>query len=203
MINVYKRRKFLQFGLSLGLLFRPKALLSCTLTSNQPKGPFYKKNYSKSIYDLTNNGKALGTKIQISGRVMDKNCKPFKYSKIKIWQANTFGKYNHANDLSKNKIDKNFIGYTSIKTNADGFYSIFTIIPGPYNVGKRMVRPPHIHFSVITENNKLLDTQLYFKDHALNADDFLFKLAKNKKTLELSTKTNTNSILKGNFNLIL
>ena len=37
-------------------------------TPSQPKGPFFKKNRTISINDLSNNGKATGELIKIEGK---------------------------------------------------------------------------------------------------------------------------------------
>ena len=134
----------------------------------QPVGPFFKEKQLSNINDLTNNGKASGKIIKIEGKITDKNCTPYPYSLINIWQANAYGKYNHANDMSNNKFDKYFSGYKKIISDKEGFYSFTTIIPGSYKISQNIIRPPHIHFLVKTKNNKSLSTQLYFKDHPYN-----------------------------------
>ena len=40
-------------------------------TPIQPIGPFYKETKLSNINDLTNNGKALGKKIEIQGKIVD------------------------------------------------------------------------------------------------------------------------------------
>ena len=110
------RRSFLIIILTSVLFWTKKSVYACNLTAKQPKGPFYKSSNKSVQIDLTNNGKAAGKKIQISGKVMDAECKIYPNSIIKVWQANSFGKYNHINDLSKNKKDNNFSGYTTLKT---------------------------------------------------------------------------------------
>ena len=198
------KRNFLIAFLTYPLVCKTKFLYSCSLTAKQPKGPFYKFKNKKTPIDLTNNGKAYGDKVKISGKVMDNQCNPYGNSFIKIWQANSFGKYDHENDLSNNKMDNNFSGYTTIKTDKNGFYKFFTIVPGPYKITKNFFRPPHIHFSVVTQNKKILNTQLYFKNHPLNANDFLYKKIKNKKSVEIVLKKDANSkIQSGVFNFII
>ena len=198
------RRNFICNSLILGCYFIIKKSISCEITPVQPKGPFYKKNISASVQDLTNQGKAAGRKIEISGKVLDKNCEPHKNSKIKVWQANAYGRYHHKRDYSANRIDKNFFGYSFLKTNNDGFYKFTTVIPGAYNIAKDIIRPPHIHFSVQTSQGDILHTQLYFKDHPLNKTDFLFNKVKNKSSLELLLKkSKDNDIPRGTFNFVI
>ena len=165
-LNNYRisRRIFLSLmGLSFAKYLSAKN--DCLFTPSQPAGPFFKDKNLEYINDLTNNGKAHGNIITVSGRVLDKHCNPYSFSKITIWQANAFGKYNHKNDLSRNEYDINFNGYSRIITNKEGFYSFTTIIPGPYKISQNIIRPPHIHVHIDTENNKFLIVCLHRIEH--------------------------------------
>ena len=66
-----------------------------------------------------------------------------------------------------------------------GEYSFNTILPGSYIVTKDLTRTPHIHFKV-TNNQKQLTTQMYFKGNEMNKKDFLFKNTHNNSVLEAS-----------------
>ena len=179
------------------------AKLLCPITPSQPKGPFYKKNIL-NVLDMTNKGKALGEIIEIKGIVSNAQCRPEHSCTIKIWQANSFGKYNHKNDLSINQIDPNFVGYNKIKTKKNGSFKFTTILPGPYKVSKNIVRAPHIHLLIKTKGNKELITQLYFKNNLYNKNDFLFKRLKKKELLEVSLKPKKYSKIKtGTLNINL
>tara|TARA_A100001011_G_C14304107_1_gene842231 strand:- start:2163 stop:2702 length:540 start_codon:yes stop_codon:yes gene_type:complete len=151
-----------------------KAYSVCTPTPTQPKGPFYKKIYDKSNNDMTNNGEAIGKKIKVYGNIFDSKCRTIPKAKIEIWQANSFGKYNHKKDLSKSKVDNNFNGYTKIHSNEKGEYFFFTVYPGHYKMSASSIRTPHIHFK-ITTNNKSLTTQMYFKGNKMNESDYFYK----------------------------
>ena len=174
----------------------------CHKTPKQPKGPFFKENKTTSINDLSNNGKATGELIKIEGKILDKSCKPYPFCVIDIWQANSYGKYNHENDFSKNKIDEFFYGYKRITSDKDGNYFFTTIFPGSYKVSKDIVRPPHIHLLIKTKNNKSLTTQIYFKNHPHNKNDFIFNSVKSKSLLEVSLKK-SNNLSKGLFNITI
>ena len=177
---------------------------SCPTTPYQPKGPFFKATNLPNNIDLTNNGKAQGEIVKIEGKVIDNLCRPHSNCYIKIWQANKHGKYNHENDFSLNRKDKNFLGYSFIKTDNNGFYKFITIIPGSYKISKKIIRPPHIHLYLRTKDNKTLSTQLYFKGHKNNAQDFLYRRVKNKHLIEIETKkNNSDKYLSSNFNIVL
>ena len=146
MKNKLNRRTLLNFILGYSLTQSLDAKLLCNITPKQPKGPFYKKKNLVNAVDMTNQGKAEGEIIEIKGSVVNTSCEPESFCLIKIWQANSFGKYNHKNDFSKNKADPNFKGYNTIRTNKNGFFHFTTILPGTYNISNNIIRPPHIHF---------------------------------------------------------
>ena len=140
---------------------------NCKNTPQQFTGPFYKMPSKISNNDMTNNGKAIGKKIKVYGKVLDNNCKPITNAVLDIWQANSFGKYNHQSDLSESRKDNNFYGYMRLLSNKKGEYSFNTVVPRSYKVSKDLTRTPHIHFRV---KNKLkqLTTQMYFKENEMN-----------------------------------
>ncbi len=203
MKKIINRRNFVISTLGCSLIRSPFANPICDITPSQPKGPFYKKEYLLNSSDMTSKGKALGEKIQIEGRVLDKNCTPQPLSLIKIWQANSFGKYNHKNDFSKNAYDPNFSGYNKIYTNNDGFYKLITIYPGSYIISKNIIRPPHIHILVKTKENKELVTQIYFKGHPNNKNDVLYKRLKMGNLLEVKLSKLNNGIRNGVFDIVV
>ena len=157
--------------------------INCKNTPPQSTGPFYKVPSKIFNNDMTNNGKAIGKKIKVYGKVLDNKCKPITNAVLDIWQANSFGKYNHQADLSESRKDNNFYGYMRLLSNKKGEYSFNTILPGSYKVSKDLIRTPHIHFKV-TNNKKQLTTQMYFKGNEMNKKDFLFKNTHNNSALE-------------------
>ncbi len=156
---------------------------NCKNTPPQSTGPFYKVPSKIFNNDMTNNGKASGKRIKVYGKVLDNKCKPITNAVLDIWQANSFGKYNHQADLSESRKDNDFYGYIRLESNEEGEYSFNTILPGSYKVSKNLIRTPHIHFKV-TNNQKQLTTQMYFKGNEMNNKDFLFKNTYNNNALE-------------------
>lgn len=196
------RRVFLA-SLFFAILSSAKARKICSLTPSQPAGPFFKKDNVYQISDMTNNGKAKGKIVSIQGRIQNKHCIPYPFSKMIVWQANAYGKYNHDNDLSKNKIDPNFDGYIKLLSDEDGFYNFTTIIPGTYKISETIKRPPHIHIFIQTKTNKKIITQLYIKNHPLNKKDFLFNKDKKNSLLELDFKRSSASSDYANYDFII
>ena len=158
---------------------------NCKNTPPQSTGPFYKVPSKIFNNDMTNNGKAIGKRIKVYGKVLNNKCKPISNAVLDIWQANSFGKYNHQADLSESRKDNEFYGYMRLLSNERGEYSFNTILPGSYRVSKDLIRTPHIHFKV-TNNKKQLTTQMYFKGNEMNNKDFLFKNTNNNSALEAS-----------------
>ena len=156
---------------------------NCKITPPQSTGPFYKEPSKIFNNDMTNNGKAIGKRIKVYGKVLNNKCKPISNAVLDIWQANSFGKYNHEADLSESRKDNEFYGYMRLLSNERGEYSFNTILPGSYKVSKDLTRTPHIHFKVMN-NKKQLTTQMYFKGNEMNNKDFLFKNTNNSSALE-------------------
>ena len=174
---------------------------NCKITPPQSTGPFYKVPSKIFNNDMTNNGKAIGKRIKVYGKVLNNKCKPISNAVLDIWQANSFGKYNHQADLSESRKDNEFYGYMRLLSNERGEYSFNTILPGSYRVSKDLIRTPHIHFKV-TNNKKQLTTQMYFKGNEMNNKDFLFKSTNNNSALEASIDKNS-SKLKYKFDIII
>ena len=156
---------------------------NCKKTPQQSIGPFYKVPSKIFNNDMTNSGKAIGKRIKVYGKILDNKCKPITNAILDIWQANSFGKYNHRADLSESRKDNDFYGYMRLLSNEKGEYSFNTILPGSYKVSKDLTRTPHIHFKV-KNNTKQLTTQMYFKGNEMNKKDFLFKNTHNNSALE-------------------
>ena len=95
------------------------------------------------------------------GRVMNLRGQPVAGVKLEIWQANAAGKYTHPNDLNPAPVDPNFEGYATVVTDSEGRYRFKTVRPGAYPVVADYIRPPHIHFDITGQVNRLI-TQMYF-----------------------------------------
>ena len=76
-------------------------------------------------------------------------------------------------------------------------------MPGSYKIGKKFIRTPHIHLSVNISRNKEFFTQVYFKDHTLNKNDFLLNSTKNNNLLMMKFKKNEVGLLSSYFNIVV
>jgi protocatechuate 3,4-dioxygenase, beta subunit len=121
-------------------------------------------------------GVAQGEIIEIAGRILNRHGEPVRGVGLTIWQANTFGRYAHSNDANSAPLDPNFVGCAYIRSDNDGAYRIKTVKPGAYPAGPNWTRPPHIHFEVHGQFERLI-TQMYFPGEPLNNCDRLLNTA--------------------------
>jgi protocatechuate 3,4-dioxygenase, beta subunit len=181
------RRHFLGAGVALPLtaLAAPAAPPeACGVTPRQTSGPFYPvfEQVDKDV-DLTkltgHDRPARGEHIRVQGRVLDTACKPVAGALVDLWQADSFGRYNHPADPNPARQDANFQGWGQTVTDAEGRYSFKTIKPSSYPMeflGDKPdpaagYRTPHIHFRVSKRGYVELATQMYFAGEKLNDID--------------------------------
>jgi protocatechuate 3,4-dioxygenase, beta subunit len=145
-------------------------------TPSQTEGPFYPQSFADCTdSDLTiigqNHVSAQGQSVWIEGTLSDSKGKVISGAIIDVWQACASGRYNHPSETNPAPLDKQFQFAARLHTDSEGSYRFKTIIPGVYPATDQWQRPPHIHFRVEVEGVHLLTTQMYFKDHPLNARD--------------------------------
>lgn len=175
-------------GLALSGGIRAVRAQTLKRTPGQILGPFYpvlKPPYQGA--DLTTipgkPGRATGQVIHVMGRVLNLAGQPVPGARVEIWQANTYGRYTHPSDTNPAPLDPNFEGFAVLTTDAEGRYRFKTIKPGAYPAGPSLMRPPHIHFEVTGQINRLV-TQMYFAGEPLNDQDpFLQSAGANKDNL--------------------
>lgn len=150
-------------------------------TPDQILGPFFPTGQTLVPHsDLTSvkglKGRPQGEIIEVTGRVLNLASEPVCGVPVTIWQANSFGRYAHTNDTNPAPLDLNFVGCVGIRSDSNGVYRIKTVKPGAYPAGPDWLRPPHIHFEVHGQSERLV-TQMYFPDEPLNAFDRLLNAA--------------------------
>lgn len=149
-------------------------------TPSQTEGPFYTPD-SPQRKSLLEPGLS-GTPIIVTGQVLSSDCTPIAGALVDCWHTNDQGEYDNS-------------GYTLRGhqfTDADGRYSIETIVPGIYPGRTR-----HFHIKVQAPNQPVLTTQLYFPDESTNQGDFLFS-----SSLLMSIE-DSDDIKKATFNFVL
>lgn len=151
-------------------------------TVAQTEGPYYPtRDQADEDPDLTQvrgrPGRAKGDVIFVRGRVLDEACQPVVGALVEIWQANTWGRYDHEKDAANPRpLDPSFQSWAEMVTDREGRFRFKTIKPGAYPAGDQgWVRPPHIHFRVSRRGFHELVTQMYFEGEALNEADLIRK----------------------------
>ena len=152
-------------------------------TPDQILGPFYPLQQEPVLTgDLTRSGRAQGTVLHLSGRVLTGAGEPVAGARVEIWQANAAGRYAHPNDSNPTPLDPNFDGFAVTATDAEGRYRFTTVVPAVYPAGPGRMRPPHIHFKVTGKREQLV-TQIYFAGHEWNDRDPWLQSARRKDAL--------------------
>jgi len=141
-------------------------------TPPQILGPFYPFMHAPvDGGDLTGGGRARGTVLYLSGRVLNRNGQPVVGASVEIWQANAGGRYDHPNDDNHAAaLDEHFHGFAVTTSDAEGRYAFTTVRPAAYPVTPDRWRPAHIHFCVTSKVERLV-TQMYFKGDPYNETD--------------------------------
>jgi len=113
-----------------------------------------------------------GERIRILGRVLDAEGKPITDAMIELWQANAAGKYNHPEDDQPGELDASFQGFGRVTADAEGYFTVETIKPGPVRGLGNTMQAPHIEISIFARGVlKRLVTRLYFAGEPANASD--------------------------------
>jgi protocatechuate 3,4-dioxygenase beta subunit len=132
--------------------------------------------------DLTGGGRADGTVLYLSGRVVTKAGLPVAGARVEIWQANAKGRYAHPNDENTAPLDPHFNGFAVTTTDVHGHYAFKTVRPAAYPAAPGRWRPAHIHFNVTGKTEQLV-TQMYFQGEEWNEKDSWLNSAARKDAL--------------------
>ncbi|MEX2556977.1 MAG: dioxygenase [Actinomycetota bacterium] len=127
-------------------------------TPAQTEGPYFTPN-SPERSSLLGSG-VSGTHLLLTGAVVATDCRPVAQALVDFWQADDSGAY----DNSGYKLRGHQF------TDAQGRYSLTTIMPGIYPGRTR-----HIHVKVQAPGESILTTQLYFPGQAGNASDGIYR----------------------------
>ena len=130
------------------------------LTVAQTEGPYYTPSTPRRQSLVT--AATKGTRLTITGYVLDTRCRPVSRALIDFWQCDASGVYD--NDGFRLR------GHQF--TNTRGQWRLDTIVPGVYPGRTR-----HIHVKVQAPNGPVLTTQLYFPGQVQNRSDGIFDAA--------------------------
>ena len=124
------------------------------------------------------NGKTLGERVRIRGRVIDGAGVPLRDGLVEIWQADHAGLFNSPQE-TRGQADPNFTGWGRQPTHREsGIFEFETVRPGrvPYEDGR--LQAPCVHFWIVARGINLgLHTRMYFSDETeANGEDPVLKL---------------------------
>jgi protocatechuate 3,4-dioxygenase, alpha subunit len=117
-------------------------------------------------------GDTQGQRIRIEGQLYDGDGSLVSDAMVEIWQANTYGRYNHPDDKQEKPIDLTFSGWGRCGTDKDGLFWFETIKPGPVPANDEAVQAPHVNVTVFARGMLVhAFTRIYFDDEPANEND--------------------------------
>jgi protocatechuate 3,4-dioxygenase beta subunit len=152
-----------------------------TLTPTQIEGPYYKVG-SPHRSSLIEPG-ISGTPITLTGRVLNERGKPIPGAVVDFWQSDDVGNYDMLGNLLRGHVF----------TDADGIYSLETIVPACYE--PRQAR--HIHAKV-QGVSRPYTTQLYFSDDEERVKDHYYM-----RELEVQVEDLPNGSKRGTYDFVI
>ena len=151
---IWTRRKAL--GAALLVPLHAFAQSCGVVTLRQTEGPFFKPQSPERKSLVA--GKPAS--LVVTGRVLDRDCKPVPNALLDFWHADEHGDY-----------DNRGFRYRGHQfADGEGRYRLETIVPAMYPGRAR-----HIHVKVQRVGGRVLTTQLYFPDDPGNERDGLFR----------------------------
>jgi protocatechuate 3,4-dioxygenase alpha subunit len=147
-------------------------------TPSQTVGPFFRIELTADEHctRCVAGPQAKGERVWITFRVLDGDGAPVNDAMLEIWQADSNGKYNHADDSQPKPLDPGWTGFGRLATGEDGSCVLETIKPGPVPNGT--LQAPHLTLAVFARGMlKQLYTRVYFAGDAANDKDPVLQLA--------------------------
>jgi protocatechuate 3,4-dioxygenase alpha subunit len=129
-------------------------------------GPFFPGQFVTGCEDLTSfQGKrAAGQHIILTGRVVEDGNRPILNAIIEIWQPDANGVFRHPLDPRAPEVDPGFYGWGRARTNAEGFYSFRTVLPGA-SPADGTARCPHLNLMLLAIGlTRRLVTTVFFAE---------------------------------------
>jgi protocatechuate 3,4-dioxygenase alpha subunit len=132
-------------------------------TTSQTIGPYWHLLEDKSWADLTRFG-AEGTTITLEGHIFDGSGAPMTDTCIEIWQSSP-------------PVSDNFTGFGRTATDAEGKFSLKTLLPEPVPGPGNSLQAPHIALTVLARGLLFhLATRVYFAGAPENDNDPILAL---------------------------
>lgn len=158
-----------------------------TTTPFQTVGPFFRFGL---VFDGCNEivGSCDGTRIAVEGVVRDGAGAVVPDALIETWQADSSGRYHHPED-TRPGAEKPFDGFRRAATDAQGRYSLTTIMPGPVPGPGNRQQAPHLVVGVFARGLLTrLVTRIYFDGEPTNDQDPILELVPQPRVSTLIAK---------------
>jgi protocatechuate 3,4-dioxygenase, alpha subunit len=141
-------------------------------TPSQTVGPFFSIGFSwLDRVDLTAET-AVGTRVTISGRVIDGAGQPVPDAVLEIWQADGNGCYEHPEGAGELPGTGRFFGFGRVPVDDQGKFRFITCKPGGPRGTDGAVQAPHLVISLFTRGLlRRLITRIYFPGDPSNESD--------------------------------
>ena len=150
-------------------------------TPSQTVGPFYAIGLTRKPMDILVTDATPGERIRIEGQVFDGDGQAVPDAMVEIWQANSYGRYNHPDDKQEKPLDPSFMGWGRSGTDQHGQYSFETVKPGPVPGTDDSVQAPHVNVCVFARGMLVhAYTRIYFGDEPANETDPVLSSIKSK-----------------------
>ena len=177
--------------------------MSWQATTSQTVGPYFRIGLQWLNCDNLAPDGAEGERVVVQGRVLDADGLPVPDAFLEIWQANSYGKYAHADDTQDKPLDPGFTGYGRVPTDKDGFFRFKTIKPGAVPGPGGREQAPHLLISVFMRGLlKRLVTRMYFADDSRNdADPVLAMVELQRRSTLIARKKDQPGLLEWNVRL--
>jgi protocatechuate 3,4-dioxygenase alpha subunit len=138
-------------------------------------GPFFPPQFlDPDVDDLTvfDGARARGSRILLTGRVLEEGLGATVNTIVEIWQADASGILRHPKDPRYAHVDPGFAGWGRSFTDTDGWYRLRTVLPGRYASAAGAPRCPHINVMLLASGIlRPLVTTVFFGDPAGRPDD--------------------------------
>lgn len=152
---------------------------------SQTIGPFFHNVLIRGSEHIMTNAQTSGTRIVLTGKVLDGDGASISDALVEIWQADGNGRFNHPNDPQHANADPHFRGFGRSRTEEDGQFTFHTIKPGIIN-GEVV---PHINVRVFARGMLIhAVTRLYFAEQPKNELDPVFAAIPEKRRSTLLAK---------------
>ena len=150
-------------------------------TPSQTVGPFYAIGLTRDAMNVLAAEQIEGRHIRVEGKVFDGDGEPVPDALVEIWQANSYGRYNHPEDKQEKPLDADFIGWGRCGTGQNGGFWFDTVKPGPVPGTTETLQAPHINVVVFAPGMLThAFTRIYFADQPENDSDPVLSSIKNK-----------------------